>query len=427
MNKTTKKGNPATDSTNPFEEMIARLNMAASIVKLDKDVYEIIKSPEKQIHVSLPIKMDNGSTVVFEGHRVIHSTALGPSKGGIRYSMDVNTDEVKALAAWMAFKCAIADIPYGGAKGGIKCDPRSMSKGELERLTRTYTAAMADIFGVDKDIPAPDMNTGQQEMAWIVDEFSKISGAFTPGIVTGKPLHLGGSLGRVEATGRGVVVSALQAMEKLGMDPTKCTAAVQGFGNVGSITAMHFVKHGVKVVGISDHTAAFYNEKGIDIQKAIAYRDKNKGVLKGFKGGTLIKNEEVLTLKVDVIAPCAMEDQITARTNAHKIKAKLIVEGANGPTTANADKILNDKGVTIVPDILANGGGVTVSYFEWVQNRTGYYYSEDEINKRADNWMKKAFENVWQTSVKYKVSMRIAAYIFALEKIEKGIKSRGSY
>lgn len=426
--KIVKKGaSTATDSTNPFEAMIERLNEAAKIIKLDEDVYQIMKSPSRQILVSLPVKMDNGSTRVFEGLRIIHSTALGPSKGGIRYSMDVNPEEVKALAAWMTFKCAIAGIPYGGAKGGITCDPRTMSKGEVERLTRAYTAALSDIFGVDKDIPAPDMNTGPQEMAWIVDEYSKIKGGFTPGIVTGKPLFLGGSLGRVEATGRGVVVSALEAMQKLGMDPSKCTVVVQGFGNVGSITAKHFVEAGLKVVGISDHTAAFYNEKGIDIAKAIAYRDKHKGLLKGFKGGTLIKNEDLLTLKCDVLAPCAMENQIRAATNASKIKAKLIVEGANGPTTARADEILHKKGITVVPDVLANGGGVTVSYFEWVQNRTGYYYREEEINKRADNWMRKAFDNVWEAAQKYKVSLRIAAYIVALQKVEKAIKARGNY
>jgi len=425
--KSSLKPGGATDSTNPNEAMIQRLNEAAKIIKLDGDIYEIMKNPSRQIFVHLPVRMDDGSTKVFEGYRIIHSTALGPSKGGIRYSMDVNPEEIKALAAWMTFKCAVAGIPYGGAKGGITCDPRSMSIAELERLTRAYTSAMSDIFGVDKDIPAPDMNTGPQEMAWIVDEYSKIKGGFTPGIVTGKPLHLGGSLGRVEATGRGVVVSALEAMEKIGMVPENSTAIVQGFGNVGSFAAKHFVNAGLKVVGISDYTGAFYNEKGIDIDKAIEYRDKNKGVLKGFKGGKPISNEELLIAKADVLAPCAMENQIRAATNAAKIKAKLIVEGANGPTTARADVILNDKGVTIVPDILANGGGVTVSYFEWVQNRTGYYYREEEINKRADVWMKKAFDNIWETAVKHKVSLRIAAYINALQKVEKAIKSRGNY
>lgn len=414
------------EQNNPFDEMIQRFDVAAKIMKLDTDVYEIMKTPTKQIEVSLPIKLDNGKTKVFEGYRIIHSTALGPSKGGIRYSMDVNIHEVKALAAWMTWKCAIANIPYGGAKGGITCDPSKMSSGELERLTRAYTGAMSDIFGVDKDIPAPDMNTGPREMAWIVDEFSKIKGGFTPGIVTGKPLHLGGSLGRVEATGRGVTTASLAAMEKMKMNPKKCTAAVQGFGNVGSITAKHMVDNGIKVVGISDHTAAFYDPKGIDVSKAMAYRDKNKGVLKGFKGGKLISNEELLELKVDVLAPCALENQING-TNASKIKARLIVEGANGPTTSAADDILHKKGVVVIPDILANGGGVTVSYFEWVQNRTGYYYREEEITRRADSWMAKAFHNVWEVAVEHKVSLRIAAYIFALNKVAIAIKSRGSF
>ncbi|HEX5002823.1 MAG TPA: Glu/Leu/Phe/Val dehydrogenase [Bacteroidia bacterium] len=426
--KIVKKGaHHASDSTNPFEAMIERLNEAAKIIKLNEDIYQIMKTPERQVLVSLPVKMDNGTVKVFEGYRMIHSTALGPSKGGIRYSMDVNPEEVKALAAWMTFKCAIAGIPYGGAKGGITCDPRTMSVGELERLTRAYTVSMSDIFGVDKDIPAPDMNTGPREMAWIVDEFSKITGGFTPGIVTGKPLHLGGSEGRVEATGRGVVVSALEAMNKLDLDPSECTAIVQGFGNVGSITAMHFEKAGVKIVGISDHSGAFYNAKGIDVQKAIDYRNKHKGLLKGFKGGDHITNEELLIQKCDILAPCAMENQIRAATNAAKIKAKLIVEGANGPTTARADEVLHNKGITVVPDVLANGGGVTVSYFEWVQNRTGYYYHEDEVNRRADNWMRRAFDNVWKTAQHHKVSLRIAAYIYALQKVEKALQSRGNY
>ncbi len=420
-----KSQNKVVDNTNPFEAMIQRFDVAAKILKLEHDVYEIMKYPSRSIEVNLPVKMDNGQIEVFNGYRVIHSTALGPSKGGIRYSMEVNEDEVKALAAWMTWKCAIADIPYGGAKGGIKCDPAKMSEGELERLTRAYTRSMSDIFGVDKDIPAPDMNTGGREMAWIVDEYSRINGGFTPGIVTGKPLHMGGSLGRVEATGRGVTTSAICAMVKLKMDPAKCTAAVQGFGNVGSISAMHLAAKGLSIVAISDHTAAFHNPKGIDIEAAIKYRSE-KGVLKGFKGGKLITNEDLLELKVDVLAPCALENQITA-ANANKIHAKLIVEGANGPLTAGADEILNNKGIIVIPDILANGGGVTVSYFEWVQNRTGYYYSEEEINKRADKWMINAFNNVWNESVKHKISMRIAAYVFALNKVSSGVKSRGSY
>jgi glutamate dehydrogenase (NAD(P)+) len=424
--KEKQNGNTTNDVTNPYDSMIQRFDVAAHIIGLDPDTYNILKSPSRQYLVSLPVKMDDGKVKVFEGYRIVHNSSRGPSKGGIRYSMEVNLDEVKALAAWMTWKCAIADIPYGGAKGGITCDPSQMSEGELERLTRAYTSAMSDIFGVDKDIPAPDVATGPREMAWIVDEYSKIKGAFTPGVVTGKPLHLGGSEGRVEATGRGVTVAALEAMKKMKMDPRKAIAAVQGFGNVGSITAQHMDHAGIRIVAISDHTGAFYNAKGISIEQAIEYRNKNHGVLKGFTGGTEILNNDLLTLDVDVLAPCALENQIN-RGNANDIKAQLIVEGANGPTTAGADEILQSKGITVVPDILANGGGVTVSYFEWTQNRFGYYYPEDEINKRADRYMIRAFENIWQTSKQHKVSLRIAAYIFALEKVAKAVKSRGVY
>ena len=414
------------DVINPYDSMIQRFDVAANLMGLDEDTYNILKTPSRQYLVSLPVKMDDGKVKVFEGYRIVHNSSRGPSKGGIRYSMEVNLDEVKALAAWMTWKCAIADIPYGGAKGGITCDPSIMSEGELERLTRAYTSAMSDVFGVDKDIPAPDVATGPREMAWIVDEYSKIKGAFTPGVVTGKPLHLGGSEGRVEATGRGVTVAALEAMKKMKMDPKKATGAVQGFGNVGSITAKHLQHSGVQILAISDHTSAWYNPKGIDIEKAILFRDENHGMLKGFTAAKEISKEELLALNVDVLSPCAIENQIRG-SNANDIKAQLIVEGANGPTTAAADEILLKKGITIVPDILANGGGVTVSYFEWTQNRFGYYYPEDEINKRADRYMIRAFQNVWDISKQYNVSLRIAAYIFALEKVAKAVKSRGNF
>ncbi len=414
------------DSTNPYESMMQRFQVAARIIGLDEETYNILKTPDRQYLVSLPVKMDDGKMKVFEGYRIVHSTSRGPSKGGIRYSMDVNLDEVKALAAWMTWKCAVADIPYGGAKGGITCDPSLMSEGELERLTRAYTVALRDVFGVDKDIPAPDVATGPREMAWIVDEYSKLKGEFTPGVVTGKPLHLGGSEGRVEATGRGVSVATKEAAKKLKMNLEKATAAVQGFGNVGAITAKYLAKDGVRVVAIGDHTGAWYNPKGIDIEKAIEYRNMNKGVLRGFNGGKEISNEELLTLNVSILAPCALENVIS-RKNANDIKAKLIVEGANGPITAGADEILEQNGVIVVPDILANGGGVTVSYFEWTQNRFGYYYAVDEIHKRADRSMTRAFNNVWKMSLKYKVSLRIAAYMFALEKVSTAVKSRGSY
>jgi len=422
----TKEAKMTKDSVNPFEAMLSRFNVAAKILNLDQDTYNILKSPQKQVIVSLPVLMDNGKIQVFEGYRVVHSTVMGPSKGGIRYSMDVNLDEVKALAAWMAWKCAIADIPYGGAKGGITCNPSKMSKGELERLTRAYTRAMYDVFGLNKDIPAPDMGTGPQEMAWIVDEYSRLHGDYTPGVVTGKPVNLGGSLGRAEATGLGVMVSAIEAMKKMSMDPSKCTAAVQGFGNVGSITAKQLHSRGIKIVAISDHTGAFYNENGFDMPDAIAYRDSNKGVLSGYSKGTPISNEELLSLNVDILAPCAMENQITAE-NAGQVKAKLIVEGANGPTTAGADEILNSKGIIVVPDVLANGGGVTVSYFEWVQNRTGYYWSEEEVNQKAEISMKKAFGNIWNTAEKYKISLRIAAYVYSMDIIAKGVKAKGNF
>jgi glutamate dehydrogenase (NAD(P)+) len=341
--------------------------------------------------------------------------------------MDVHLDEVKALAAWMTWKCAVVNVPYGGAKGGIKCDPRSMSKGELERLTRGYTLAMRNVFGPDKDIPAPDMGTSAQEMAWIVDEFSKISGHNSYAVVTGKPLVLGGSLGRVEATGRGVMVSTRSAMAKLGLNPTQTTCVVQGFGNVGSISAKLIAQLGVKIVAISDVTGGYYNPEGIDVAAAMAYV-ANSGTrsLEGYTGGSKVTNAELLELPCDILVPAAMEDQITPE-NASRIKAKMIVEGANGPTTAEADSILNEKGILVVPDILANAGGVTVSYFEWVQNRLGYYWTEERVNRRADRAMKQAFDNVYATAEKYGVNMRIAAYIVALDKVASTLKLRGSF
>lgn len=410
---------------NPFESMMSRFDEAARILGLDEGSYNVLKSPQKSVIVSIPVTMDNGTVQVFEGFRVVHNANLGPSKGGIRYSMDVNLDEVKALAAWMTWKCAVVGIPYGGGKGGIKCDPRKLTKGELERLTRAYTDLMVDVFGPDKDIPAPDMGTGQQEMAWIMDEYSKLVGYSSPAVVTGKPLVLGGSLGRVEATGRGVMVSTRSALSKLGISPIGCTCAVQGFGNVGSISAKLLAMQGMKVLAISDVTGGYYNPEGIDIEAAIAYRDSNGGTLEGFKAER-ISNEQLLELDVTVLVPAAMENQITA-DNADRIKAKVIVEGANGPTVANADEILNKKGIMVVPDILANAGGVTVSYFEWVQNRLGYFWTEERVNRRADRVMKTAFEAVYAASQKYNISMRIAAYVVAIGKVAEVEKLRGKF
>ena len=418
--------NTATHSNdNPFESMMSRFDEAARILGLDEGSYNVLKSPQKAVIVSIPVTMDDGSVKVFEGFRVVHNANLGPSKGGIRYSMDVNLDEVKALAAWMTWKCAVVGIPYGGGKGGIKCDPRSMSKGELERMTRAYTDLMVDVFGPDKDIPAPDMGTGQQEMAWIMDEYSKLVGYSSPAVVTGKPLVLGGSLGRVEATGRGVMVSTRSALSKLGISPIGCTCAVQGFGNVGSISAKLLQMQGMKVLAISDVTGGYFNAEGIDIEAAIAYRDGNNGTLEGFKAER-ISNEDLLELDVTVLVPAAMENQITV-DNADKIKAKLIVEGANGPTVAGADTILNKKGVMVVPDILANAGGVTVSYFEWVQNRLGYFWTEERVYRRADRVMKTAFEAVYACSLKYNISLRIAAYVVSIAKVAEVEKLRGKF
>lgn len=413
-------------SENPFESMKKRFDHAAKIIGLEEGDYNVLISPQKAVIVNIPVTMDDGKVKVFEGFRVIHNANLGPSKGGIRYSMDVHLDEVKALAAWMTWKCAVVGIPYGGGKGGIKCDPRSMSKGELERLTRSYTDMMVDVFGPDKDIPAPDMGTGQQEMAWLMDEYSKLKGCSQPAVVTGKPIVLGGSLGRVEATGRGVMVSTRAALSKLGISPVGTTCAVQGFGNVGSISAKLLAMQGMKIVAISDISGAYFNPEGINIEEALAYRDNNKGTLEGFKGGSKISNAELLELDVTVLVPAAMEDQINDE-NADRIKAKLIVEGANGPTSASADDILNKKGVLVVPDILANAGGVTVSYFEWVQNRLGYYWTEERVYRRADRVMKTAFESVYASAKKYNIPMRIAAYVVAIQRVADVEKLRGKF
>jgi glutamate dehydrogenase (NAD(P)+) len=418
---------PIKDKENPLESMMERFNIAAEKLGLSDEIYNVLKNPAKQVIVSLPITMDNGKIQVFEGIRVIHSNILGPAKGGIRFAPDVHIDEVRALAAWMTWKCAVVDIPFGGGKGGVRCNPREMSKGEIERLMRAYTLALIDVFGPDKDIPAPDMGTGPREMAWLMDEYSKAHGMTVNSVVTGKPIVLGGSLGRTEATGRGVMVSALAAMQKLKINPFQATCAVQGFGNVGSWAALLLEERGLKIVAISDHTGAFYNEKGINIQEAVAYRDSNNGNLEGFTGGVKLENAmDLLTLEVDVLVPAAVEDVITVH-NANDIRAKLIVEGANGPTSAKADAIINEKGIMAVPDILANAGGVTVSYFEWVQNRLGYKWTADRVNRRSDRIMKDAFDNVYEASKKYDVPMRIAAYIVAIDKVAKTYTYRGGF
>lgn len=417
---------PIKDKGNPFESMMSRFQIAAEHLGLSEEVYNVLKTPTKQVIVSLPVTMDDGSIRVFEGYRVIHSNILGPSKGGVRFDPNVNIDEVKALAAWMTWKCAVVDIPYGGAKGGITCNPREMSPGEIERLTRSYTQAMADVFGKDRDIPAPDMGTGPREMAWMMDQYSRGEGMTVNAVVTGKPLVLGGSLGREEATGRGVMISAMAAMEKLKINPFQATCAIQGFGNVGSWAAKLLQERGVKIVAISDLSGAYFNESGIDIEKAIEYGNQNGRNLEGFPRAEKIPADELLLLEVDVLVPAAIEDVISSQ-NADQVKAKLIVEGANGPTSAKADALLNEKGIWAVPDILANAGGVTVSYFEWVQNRLGYKWTRERVSRRSDRIMKNAFDKVYETSMNYGVSLRIAAYIVAIDKVAKTYKYRGGF
>jgi len=410
----------------PFESMMARFDVAANLLNLDPGVYQYLKTPQKQVIVAIPIQMDDGRIEVFEGYRVIHNDVRGPSKGGIRYSMDVNLSEVKALAAWMTWKCAVVNIPFGGAKGGVRCDPPNLTKVELEKITRRYTANLLEIFGPERDVPAPDVNTNEQVMGWIMDTYSMHVRHTTTAVVTGKPIYLGGSQGRVEATGRGVVITASTMMEKMGMRAQNTRVVVQGFGNVGSIAAKEFQRRGCKVIGISDVTGGYFNADGINIPAAIEYRNAHKGTLEGFDGGDLIHNDQLLELECDVLAPCAMEDQITSR-NAGRIKAKIIAEGANGPTTAKADPILQDRGIVVIPDILCNAGGVTVSYFEWVQDRGGYFWPEDDVYNRLNRIMSEALRDVLNTAEKYQVNMRIGAYVLAIDRVAKTLALRGIY
>ena len=406
--------------------MMERFDVAAELLELDTGLYEYLRSPSR-IHItSVPVPMDNGELRVFEGFRVIHNEVLGPSKGGIRFAPDVHLDEVKALAAWMTWKCAVVGVPFGGAKGGITCDPSTMSNGELERLTRRYTANLMDVFGPEKDIPAPDMNTNEQTMAWILDTYSMHVRRTETAVVTGKPILIGGSQGRREATGRGVMTTTLAAMERLGLTPAESTVAVQGFGNVGSIAAQLLQQQGCTVVAVSDVSGGYYNATGIDVDAAIAYSAAHGYRLTGFDGAEPISNEELLALDVTVLAPCAKENQITAK-NAGDIKAKIVAEGANGPTTAEADAILDAHGVLVIPDILCNAGGVTVSYFEWVQDRQGYFWTEDRVNARLNRMMTEAFNTVYDASKTYDTTLRIGAYIIGIEKVAGALKLRGIY
>ena len=400
----------------PFQSMIDRFNIAADILNIEDSIRQKLQLPEKQIVVNFSIRLDNGTVQNFEGYRVIHNTALGPSKGGIRYDLGVNLNEVKALAAWMTWKSAVTGIPFGGAKGGIICDPRTLSKTELEKITRAYTKALSDIFGPEKDVPAPDMGTGPDEMGWLMDEFSLAHGKTIHAVVTGKHLHAGGSLGRVEATGKGVSIISLLALQKLKISPARATAAIQGFGNVGLHSALYLYRKGLKVVAVSDISEAFFNPDGLNIPELILYYNLNNKSIKGYPNTVSIRHEDVLLLDVDVLIPAAKEDVITKK-NAKYIRAKIIVEGANGPISSDADKILHDNNVLVVPDILANAGGVTVSYFEWLQNSLSESWRMHQINSRLEYILEKSFATVFDVARKYNVTPRIAAYIIALEKV----------
>ena len=413
------------DEFNPFLSMAKGFNTAADHLNLDEGLREVLRQPDRELAVSLPVLMDDGSTKVFKGYRVQHNFLRGPCKGGIRFAPDVNLDEVRALAAWMTWKCSVVNLPFGGAKGGVICDPRELSEGELERLTRRYTVAIMDILGPDRDVPAPDMNTGEQTMAWIMDTYSMHVRRTTTGIVTGKPLAIGGSRGRREATGRGVMIAANQALQLKGWRPEDTRVVVQGAGNVGGIGALLMHREGYRVVSISDMYGAIHSERGLDMPAVMAWL-RDHGRLEGFPDAESVTHKEQLELDCDLMVPAATENQITS-LNADKVKAKLIVEGANGPTTAVASAALHDRGVMIVPDILANAGGVTVSYFEWVQDRMGYFWTEEIVNSRLEQIMVDAFDEVAAVAEQHDVSLRTAAYILSIDRVASVYRLRGVF
>lgn len=410
---------------NPFEIAKQQLKMACDRLGVDPVVYEILSRPQKVIEVSIPVKMDDGSVRVFTGFRVQHNNAIGPTKGGIRFHPNVNADEVKALAMWMTFKCAVVGIPYGGGKGGVAVNPKELSKEELERLSRAFIDAIYDEIGPNKDVPAPDVNTNSQIMGWMLDEYNKISRKDNPGVITGKPLSVGGSKGRVAATGLGVAITVRELAKKMGLELKGAKVAVQGFGNVGSYTALILQQYGAKIVAISNSRTCIYSEKGIDVEKLMEYREKT-GNIAGFADTEELPKEEIFTLDVDIFVPAALENVITSQ-NADKIKAKIVAEGANGPTTPEADEILDKKGIMVIPDILANAGGVTVSYFEWVQNLYGFYWTEEEVLKREEQLMVDAFNSVYEISRQYNVNMRTAAYMLSIKRVAEAMKAKGWY
>ena len=414
----------AEKTMNPFEIAQQQIKAACDKLGTEPAVYEILKQPMKVMEVSIPVKMDNGEVKTFIGYRAQHNDALGPGKGGVRYHQNVTMDEVKALSMWMTFKCGVTGTPYGGGKGGIIVDPTQLSQGELERLSRGYIRKIADFIGDNKDIPAPDMGTNGQIMSWMVDELSVIRGYNELGAITGKPVAFGGSLARNEATGYGIANTVRMAAEKVGIQFKGTKLAVQGFGNVGSFTCKYLDEFGAKVVAISDVSCALYNEDGIDVSALREYVKGNKNLITGFPGAKESPREDILGMEVDIFCPAAMENQITSET-AGNIKAKLVVEGANGPTTPEGDRILKDRGIPVVPDILANSGGVIVSYFEWVQNLQNYYWTFEEVQEKQIVKMKEAFDAIWALKEEKKVDMRTAAYMIAIKRVADAMKLRG--
>ncbi|MCL2601380.1 MAG: Glu/Leu/Phe/Val dehydrogenase [Treponema sp.] len=414
---------------NPYDNVVAMIRDAGEKLGYKESDYVATMYPERELKVSFPVRMDDGTVKMFEGYRVQHSSSRGPCKGGIRFHQDADENEVKALAAWMTFKCAVVGIPYGGAKGAVKVDPAKLSRGELERLTRRFTAMIAPMLGPERDIPAPDVNTNGEIMGWIMDTYSMLKGYAVPGVVTGKPIDIGGSLGRAEATGRGVMIVASEIMKKVGIPMKGARVVVQGMGNVGSVSARLLAEQGATIVAVSNKTGGIYKESGLDIANVLTFLDAQKE--RPFKeynesGISHVSNDELLTLKTDILIPAALENQINA-DNAARIQAKMIVEGANGPTTVEADKILQKKGVIVVPDVLANAGGVVVSYFEWVQNIQSLMWDEDEINKTLSRIMLKAIDAVHEMHTKHNVSIRTGAYMVALKKLVAAKTTRGIF
>ncbi|HSK63767.1 MAG TPA: Glu/Leu/Phe/Val dehydrogenase [Pyrinomonadaceae bacterium] len=410
---------------NPFESMMSRFDRAAQLLDLDPDLYAVLRVPNRELKVYIPTRMDSGRIQVFEGYRVQHNFARGPAKGGIRYAPDVSLDEVRALAAWMTWKCAVVNVPFGGAKGGIICDPIQMSMGELERMTRRYAAELLDFIGPEKDVPAPDMNTNEQTMAWIMDTYSMHARHTVTAVVTGKPIDLGGSSGRREATGRGILFVVNEAIKRFKITPSETRVVVQGSGNVGGIGARLMHEAGYKVVAISDIHGGIYNPKGIDIPDALRYLQNTRS-FEEYEGVEFVSNQELLELECDVLVPAATENQIKS-DNADRIKCKVLAEGANGPTTAAADEILHQKGVFVVPDILANAGGVTVSYFEWVQDRMGYFWPESVVNERLEHKMVASFNDLCRYADQHSVDTRTAAYMLAIDRVAYDTRMRGIY